>query len=286
MVGAMRRRIAHACAALVACLALSVAAAGVQAAPIAHKSIVGGAPADPSQFPFITTVETRHSLCTGSVISPTHVLTAAHCIESDASGLTVRIGSATAFSGGEVHAVSAVSINPGWVHSLQSDLAVLTLSQPTSAPPIPLATEEQDALLTRPGAPLTAAGYGRRSPWAKGKPKVGLLTSTQVVAFGFCPLPHGLMCDAGGRSGLVAKARIKGHLRKRPVMRSVCSGDSGGPLIASTSTGPVEVGVAEASLAAPRHSPWGKVYCGLKGAFSLHTRVSEYQDFLQASLSP
>jgi secreted trypsin-like serine protease len=286
MVGAMRRRLAHPCAALLACQALSVAAAGVSAAPSAHKSIVGGTPADPSQFPFITTVETQHSLCTGSVISPTRVLTAAHCIESDAPGLTVRTGSATAFSGGEVHPVSSIAINPGWTHSLQSDLAVLTLSQPTSVTPIPLATEDQDALLTRPGASLTAAGYGRRSPWARGKPKVGLLASTQVVAFGFCPLPHGLMCDAGGRTGLVAKARIKGRLRKRPVMKSVCSGDSGGPLIASTSTGPVQVGVAEAALAAPRRSPWGKVYCGLKGAFSLHTRVAEYQDFLGANLGP
>ena len=282
----MRRRIAHPCAVLVACLALSVAAAGVQAAPAAHKSIVGGTPADPSQFPYVAAVETRHSLCTGSVISPTHVLTAAHCIEADASGLTVRIGSATAFSGGEPHAVSAVAIHPGWAHSLQSDLAVLALSQPTSAPPIPLATRDQDAMLTRPGAPLTAAGYGRRSPWAKGKPKVGLLTSTQVAAHGFCPLPHWIMCDAGGRSGLIAHAKIKGRLRKRPVMKTVCSGDSGGPLIATTPTGPVLVGVAEASLSTSRRSPWGYVYCGLKGAPSLHTRVSEYLDFLSSNLGP
>jgi secreted trypsin-like serine protease len=282
----MRRRIVHSCAALLACLALSAAAAGVQAAPSAHKSIVGGTPADPSQFPYIATVETRHSLCTGSVISPTRVLTAAHCIEADASGLTVRIGSATAFSGGEPHAVSAVAIHPGWAHSLQSDLAVLTLSQPTNAPPIPLATTDQDALLTRPGAPLTAVGYGRRSPWAKGKPKVGLLTSTQVAAHGFCPLPHWIMCDAGGRSGLVAHAKIKGRLRKRPVMKTVCSGDSGGPLVATTPTGPVLVGVAEASLSTSRRSPWGYVYCGLKGAPSLHTRVSEYLDFLGANISP
>jgi secreted trypsin-like serine protease len=176
--------------------------------------------------------------------------------------------------------------HPGFAQGLGNDLAVLTLSEPTSAPPIELATPEQDKAYTRPGTVLSVAGFGRRNPSVRGKPRVGLLTTAQVFAHGYCPLPTWAICNAGGRSGLVAVRKIKGRVKKRSVNKVVCSGDSGGPLVANTPEGPRLVGVAEAGSRPSRRSAFGFVRCGLKGYPSIHTRVTEYLDFLEPNLGP
>jgi secreted trypsin-like serine protease len=280
----MQSRTARVGVALICAGLLVSAAAGPAAAkgPRAQASVVGGTPASISDWGFTVAVLTPHTLCTGSVISPTKVLTAAHCVSSPPT-MTVRANSNTAFAGGEVHSVSAAAINPGWSRGFFGDLAVLTLSTPTSAPPIQLASVAEDSSLTNPGAALSVAGFGARNPAPQRKPKIGLLTAATVFVHGFCPLPTSVMCDAGGRSGLVAIRKIKGKKRKRPIQRTVCSGDSGGPMVAATPAGQRLVGVAEATAAPPKRSAFGFVWCGLKGFPAIHTRVASWLSFIQGS---
>jgi secreted trypsin-like serine protease len=260
------------------------AAAGTAAAtgPRAEASVVGGSPASLSDWGFTVAVLTPQTLCTGSVISPTKVLTAAHCVGS-APTMTVRSNSSLAFSGGDVHSVSSVALNPSWNHGFLGDLAVLTLRNPTSAPPIQIADATEDSALTTPGAPVSVAGFGARNPTPIRKPKIGLLTAAQVFVHGFCPLPTSVLCDAGGRSGLIAIRKIKRRKLRRPIQRTVCSGDSGGPMVAATAAGPRLVGVAEATAAPPKRSAFGFVYCGLKGYPAIHTRVASWLSFIQGS---
>jgi secreted trypsin-like serine protease len=250
--------------------------------PHAKASVVGGTPASISDWGFAAAIVTPHTLCTGSVISPTKVLTAAHCTASP-STMTVRTNSTLAFAGGEVHSVRSVAINPGWTRGFIGDLAVLTLGNPTTAPPIQLASATEDSALTAPRTALSVAGFGARNPAPRRKPKIGLLTTATVFVHGFCPVPTSLICDAGGRSGLVAIRRIKNKLRKRPIQRTVCSGDSGGPMVAATPAGLRQVGVAEATAAPPKRSAFGFVWCGLKGFPALHTRVASWLSFIQGS---
>jgi secreted trypsin-like serine protease len=216
------------------------------------------------------------------VISPTKVLTAAHCAASPPT-MSVRANSTTAFFGGNVHGVSSVAINPGWGHGFIGDLAVLTLATPTSAPPIQLADTTEDSSLTRPGTPVSVAGFGARNPAVIRKPRIGSLMTAQVFIHGFCPLPSSVMCDAGGRSGLVAFRKIKRKVRKRSVQRTICAGDSGGPMVAATPAGLRLVGVAEATSAPPKRSAFGFVYCGLKGYPAIHTRVASWLSFIQGN---
>jgi secreted trypsin-like serine protease len=244
--------------------------------------VVGGTPASLTAWGFTAAVTTPHTLCTGSVISPTKVLTAAHCTASPEI-MAVRTNSTLAFAGGDVHPVTQVAINPGWNHGFIGDVAVLTLGSPTSAPPIQLADASADSVLTGPGARVSVAGFGARNPAPQRKPRIGVLTAAEVFVHGFCPVPTSLVCDAGKRSGLIAIRKIRGKLFRRPIQRTVCSGDSGGPMVASTPLGPLQVGIAEATAAPPKHSPFGFVWCGLKGFPGLHTRVASWLSFIQAN---
>jgi secreted trypsin-like serine protease len=262
---------------------LAVGSASAKA-PHARSSVIGGSVANLEQWGFAVAILTPTSLCTGSVLSPTRVLTTAHCVGNPLT-MSVRASSTSAFSGGETRGVSSVAFAPGWAHSFQSDLAVLTLTDPTTAPPVQLASAAEDASYTQSGAPLAVAGFGTRNPVLFGKAKVGLLTTTDVFARG-CPLPSWAICDSGGRTGLVAFRRLRHGLRHRPVMKSICSGDSGGPLVANTPQGPRLVGIAEASSAPPKRNPFFFVRCGLKGYPSLHTRAYSYLDFIQANTGP
>src|SRR3954451_9644422 len=282
----MRSRIARV-GAVTACIAAltGVLFAGIaDASPRAGKSVIGGTVANIDQWSFGAAVLTPTSLCTGTVISPTRVLTAAHCVGNPAT-MTVRTRSISAFAGGETLRVSAVAFAPGFAHRFENDLAVLTLETPTTATPLQLASAAEDSAYTQPGSPLSEAGFGNRNPLIGGKPKIGLLTQTTVTAR-FCPLPVWAICDAGRKVGFAAR-RIKRKVRRRTVRASVCSGDSGGPLVANTPSGPRLVGTAEASTAPPsKRNPFFFVICGLKGYPSVHTRSSTYSDFIQANLGP
>jgi len=252
--------------------------------PRARASVIGGTAADLGQWGFAAAVLTRSSLCTGTVLSPSRVLTTAHCVGNPLT-MTVRTSSTSAFFGGETRGVTSAAIAPGWAHSFQNDLAVLSLSAPVSAPAIQLASPAEDASYTEIGAPLSVAGFGTRNPAIFGKPKVGVLTATNVFARP-CPLPDWAICDSGGRSGLVAFRRLRHRIKHRPVHRTICAGDSGGPLVANTPQGPRLIGIAEASSSPPKRNPFSFVHCGLKGYPSLHTRAFAYADFIQANTGP
>jgi secreted trypsin-like serine protease len=267
-----------------AALIVPFAAATAEASPRAGKSVIGGTAATVEQWPFAAAVLTPTTLCTGTVISPTRVLTAGHCVGNPLT-MVVRTGSTSAFFGGEALGVSSVAFAPGFAHTFENDLAILTLKTPTTATPIQLASASEDAAYTQPGATLSAAGFGNRNPLIIGKPQIGLLTATNVSAR-FCPLPPWAICDSGRRVGFAAR-RIKRKIKRRTVKASICSGDSGGPLVANTPAGPRLVGTAEASTAPPtKRNPFFFVICGLKGFPSVHTRSFLYHDFIESNLGP
>jgi trypsin len=275
-------RVARAAAALVCAAVVLSAPASVAGAsePRARASVIGGSAASLQEWGFAAALVHPDSLCTGIVLAPTKVLTTAHCVR-DPSALVVRTNSTSAFAGGEVSSVAAAAIAPGFARGFRNDLAMLTLTIPTTAPPIQLADAAEDAAYTRIGAPLSVAGFGNRNPLL-GRQKIGSLITADVQVRR-CPLPAWAICDSGGRAG-TAFRRVRGRLLRRKVKSAVCSGDSGGPLVARTPAGPRLIGIAEASAGPRKPNPFFFVICGLKGFPSLHSRASSYLEFIQGSL--
>ena len=264
--------VALACACALSAVAVPAPA---PAAARARASIVGGGPANPAQWPYAVAIFRKgHMHCSGSVIGPTKVLTAGHCVAGfNLANFQVIIGrpDLRVKSAGQVIGVSSGRVHPDFEQTGLHDVAVLNLAQPTSAPPVPLASPQQSAAATVPGATLRVAGYGATNPFGVHLSRF-LKQTFEVVRTDHRCLkaytrdlfaPESMICSLG------AKRKKPGRFK---IHTSACSGDSGGPLIADTPTGAVEVGTVS----------FGGALCGLPAAPSVYSRVAASLGFINA----
>ncbi|HET9154645.1 MAG TPA: trypsin-like serine protease [Solirubrobacterales bacterium] len=248
--GDLRRRapaLGLACIALAA-LALPAAAA---AEPIAQASIVGGRAGSISEFPFLSFIEAREGehgfACTGSVVAPRVILTAAHCADDlEHGGLTPARDYALATgvtSPGEaqpenIFAVTETHVFPGFdPGTLHGDAAILILDRPTSVPALALAGAG-DAALYAGGATVQLAGWGLTAPHAKEEPD-GLRTTSMVVQ-----APSTCKAKTQGYFSPFSSAAQMCTLDLPSKKSGGCFGDSGGPTIGLRPDGTaVELGI-------------------------------------------
>jgi hypothetical protein len=210
----------------------------------AHAAIIGGQAAEPGTFPWMAYVLDMRGeafgQCSGTVVAPNVVLTAAHCAENlqtgipnDPAGYRVLTGNVDVSSPGATTQASGVSrvIVCGCFdrHTAVGDVALLELSTPTTAPAIALATKPSGS------AVAIMAGWGNtyfaeaeavtHLRWA---PTLLQLASTcEREASPFSPASE--ICTVGS-----------------PASTSACNGDSGGPLLEpmpSAVGGMVQIGV-------------------------------------------
>lgn len=248
--GDLRGRVlslAIACAAL-AVMALPSAAA---AEPSAQASIVGGRAGSIAEFPYLSFIEAREGkhgfACSGAVVAPRVVLTAAHCADDlDRGGLTPasQYALATGVTSPEearaenIFHVTEAHVFPGFdPGTLHGDAAILILDRPTSAPVLPMAGAG-DAALYAGGATVQLAGWGLTRPNAKEEPS-GLRTTSMVVETpAFCQAKtHGYFSPFSPAAQMCTL--------DLPTKKSGgCFGDSGGPTIGTRPDGTaVELGI-------------------------------------------
>jgi secreted trypsin-like serine protease len=212
--------------------------------PRAYASIVGGRFARAGQFPWLARVLARRGrvldACSGTVVARDVILTAGHCVEDVQTGTPYA---ATEFqvhmsanSAGQLSSarVFRVLVYPGFERSSGvGDVALLELSTPVAAPPIPLAGEGE---AWPSGTRALMAGWGRD----------GAAAPTQLLRWANTVVQSPEWCAQ----------RLRGfHVRRQMcVMNSPrdntagCIGDSGGPLLVKRGQATVEIGVLDGSV--------------------------------------
>lgn len=246
---------------LLGLLALPGFATAAPAAPGAQASIIGGDVTTIEAFPSLAYIAAQTGkeegfACTGTVIAPRLVLTAAHCVEDlDLGGFTpagdyaVATGRAAPRkdSTGNVLQVSETHVFPGFdPGNAHSDAALLVLSSPTPAPPMPLATAADNPLYAG-GAPVLLAGWGLTKANAGSAPETLRTTSTVVLDGAACKKQTRSFSPSFSSSLEMCTTDPPDH------KNGGCFGDSGGPAIAQRADGSlVEIGIT--STGAPNCS--------------------------------
>ncbi len=211
--------------------------------------MIGGAPVDPARYPYVANL----TGCSGTLIAPDRVLTAAHC----AAELT--IGDAVGFPGGETRHIArlaqdydyfrALSADPTDTRPRPHDAALVALDAPlTDIAPVRLATKTDSAAYA-PGALATTLGYGVTLVPQSGSQKMLNSGAVEIRSDSSC---RSLLTPLRAAHDYNAAAMLcttdpDGH---KP-FASGCRGDSGGPLVVTVAGADLEVGLDD----------WG-VHCG------------------------
>jgi hypothetical protein len=234
-----------------------VAAMALLSAAPAQAIVGGGAPsAEGVARSVVTIVGSRGNFCTGSLIAPKVVLTAAHCVPPGAEYRMVDNSSGQPV----LQSVRSVAIHPGFrmeamqAHRATADVALLQLEQP--------ARGKAPALLGMPNTPIAAGGrftIAGIGVTVRGDGKTGgTIRIASLVATGRPGTLQIRLVDPAGqgaRDGLGA-----------------CTGDSGAPVFEDQPGGPAIIGVVSWSTGPNNAAGCG----GMTGV----TPLTLYRDWL------
>ena len=234
----------------IAGLLLVVALAGCEADGAAYGTsfgggkvnrIVGGAPE--AGYPAVGALtQYGDAFCTGTLVGPDTVVTAAHCVGGDQSGVAFFLGSNVHGAGTSIP-VTSMAAHPNYDgQQLLNDIAVVKLSQRAAVTPVALQTE-----------PMGVEWRGRRAIF---------------VGFG---ITHAGGMDHGAKRSVTIPIQQVDATEFRYAEDGVntCNGDSGGPALLESGGVMRLIGVTS----------YGDEGCTIYGA---NTRVDPYVSFIES----
>ena len=230
------------------------------ALPAPAYAVVGGKSVGAGRYPFVVAVgDAKGADCGGTLIEPSVVLTAAHCVAAQAGEpqkLRVLVGTPsilaqpTATSAAQMLLVTAVFVHPLFrAETMHYDAALLFLERPVTG----VRTIAMAASSPLAGATVSAAGWGETREASTTMPvrlrSVVLEVATKRACGRGNVIPGGyftpsMMC--AGRPG-----------------RDTCAGDSGGPLVGTSHGHAVLVGITSFGFG-----------CARSGHPGVYTRVA------------
>ncbi|MFJ6985509.1 MULTISPECIES: S1 family peptidase [unclassified Streptomyces] len=252
-------------AALVAATAAATVTALLSApnAVAAPQPIVGGSTTTTTAYPFVMQITdaSQNQFCGGTLVSPTKVVTAAHCMVGETTGSVRVVGGRTYLNGtnGTVARVSRIWVHPDYTDATDGDdVAVLTLSTSMPYTPVSYVTSSQTGVYTT-GTSARVLGWGTTS--AGGSSSNQLRTAT-------VPLVSNSSCGSSYGSDFVASDMVCAGYSSGGV--DTCQGDSGGPLL----IGGVLAGITS----------WGEG-CAQAGYPGVYTRLTTFSSLVAAQVS-
>jgi secreted trypsin-like serine protease len=239
--------------------------------------IVGGSESTPGAWPWMASVQYSNShLCGGALISPTWILTAAHCFVDSKTGQPINSelsGRLTAVLGrhdlrttvGESLAVERIVLHPqydpaqnAWYNrQYDFDLALLKLAKPSTQIPISFA-RLNDAAQYAPGVNAVVTGWGATTEGDKIPPS----TLQQVVV----PIVSNATAQTAHLTTITENMLAAGLAGGG---KDSCQGDSGGPLMVESGSGTyLHVGVVSFGQGCARPQYYG-IYTRTANFFEL-----------------
>ncbi|MCE9577309.1 MAG: trypsin-like serine protease [Deltaproteobacteria bacterium] len=203
----------------------------------ADAPILGGTKTNVGDFPTTVALRIGQGLCTGTLITPEWVLTAAHCVTPSLVGVssqaaltastTVLFDTTSALSGGMSVGASDTIPNPGFdVNGLgDNDIGLIHLKTPVNRPVVHVNRVAGDAPA---GVVVTMVGFGVHTAGTQNAGTEYTLKDKLTVS---CANADSSLSDAN----LLCFSQLDG--------KGKCEGDSGGPSFAMIQGVQTQVGI-------------------------------------------
>jgi len=255
----MKKNLSH----IVAPLALMCLSGLTQAG--ATTKIVGGTQANPGEYPFIVSLQDSIGhFCGGSVISPTHILTAAHC-QGGSYDAVIGLHDQSKPGNSQRIAVKKEIIHPDYRKNGPYDMMVLELSEPIDMSlyaPINLASISDASA----GTMTTAVGWGKTDQYANDLPDKLREVNMPIVSHSQCEDGYAPEGESIHKTAELCAGYPYGG-------KDSCQGDSGGPLVVNKNGQFHQVGVVS----------WG-VGCAEPGYYGVYSHVPNLTSWIESKV--